>query len=123
MGGTSVSVKVNLKAAKARFDAKAQADATEALARQVESDMRPYVKRDTGLLEGSAALDSDFRGGHIKYSATSRGSEYAGYAYDDSNVAATDRNPKATSHWFEAAKKACGAKWKGTAAKRFGEGR
>ncbi len=119
MGGLSVSVKVDLGGVTSRFDARAQADATEALARQVEADSRPYVKHDTGLLEGSAALGSDFRGGHVTYSAASHGSQYAGYSYDDPHVAATDRNPKATAHWVEAAQRSCSQRWRATVAKRF----
>lgn len=84
---------------------------TEGLTRLVEFDTRPYVKRDTGQTEDSAAA-SDFASGVIVYSATdSRGRQYAGYAYEDPRVAETDKNPKATSKWFEAAASDRMAEW------------
>lgn len=84
---------------------------TEGLTRLVEFDTRPYVKRDTGQTERSAAA-SDFASGVIVYSATdSRGRQYAGYAYEDPNVSEKDNNPRATSRWFEAAASDRMAEW------------
>lgn len=75
------------------------------LTRLIEFDTKPYVKRDTGQTEDSAAA-SDFASGVIVYSATDkRGRQYAGYAYEDPAVAETDHNPKATDHWFDNAQK------------------
>ncbi len=71
------------------------------LTRRIAFDTKPYVKHDTGQTEESAD-SSDFSSGVIVYSATDkRGRQYAGYAYEDPAVAETDRNPKATDHWFE----------------------
>ena len=71
------------------------------LTRLIAFDTKPYVKHDTGQTEESAD-SSDFSSGVIVYSATDKkGRQYAGYAYEDPAVAETDRNPKATDHWFE----------------------
>jgi hypothetical protein len=76
----------------------------EGLAHLVQADTAPYVKRDSGQTMGSA-MQSDFSSGVITYSASdSKGRQYAGYAYTDPDVADTDKNPKATARWFEAAK-------------------
>lgn len=83
----------------------------EGLTRLVESDTRPYVKTDTGQTRASAEA-SDFASGTIVYSASdSRGRQYAGYAYDDPRVAETDKAPKATAKWFEAAQADRMADW------------
>lgn len=74
------------------------------LTRLVQSDTAPYVKRDTDQTMNSAE-HSDFSSGVIVYSASDKkGRQYAGYAYTDPDVADTDKNPKATARWFEAAK-------------------
>lgn len=71
------------------------------LTRLIAFDTKPYVKHDSGQTEDSAD-SSDFSSGVIVYSATDKkGRQYAGYAYEDPAVAETDRNPKATDHWFE----------------------
>lgn len=98
-----VTIESDLSAILSSFQGEEAKDALELLTRTVEADMRPYVKKDTGALEASAESNSRFREGVIVYTATRGYCEYAGYAYEDPNVASTDRNPKATSHWDEAA--------------------
>lgn len=103
MAGLRVRVDVDLAGILRSLDSAEAGAALELLTRTVEQDMRPYVKHDTGQLEDSASLNSDFAGGRIVYTAVdSRGTDYAGYAYEDPNVAATDPNPKATANWAEA---------------------
>lgn len=88
-------------------------DALESLTRQIEADMRPYVKHLTGALERSAEVASDFRGGRITYTATDRrGHEYASDAYNDPNVGRhAGQNPKATAEWGRKAEQDLGASW------------
>lgn len=84
----------------------------EALTRQVEWDMRPYVKHDTGQLEGSARRGGDFAHGRIEYSADRGHGEYAAYAYYDEAVGEHIRqNPRATARWAEKARADHGEKW------------
>lgn len=111
MAGAKVNVTVDLSKALGAMDSAAAGDALELLTLTIEEDMRPYVKHDTGQLEDSAALNSDFRGGRIVYTATRDGKEYAGYAYEDPNVAVTDPNPRATARWAEHAAEDRGAEW------------
>ena len=110
---SGIHTRVNVAGATAALEGIAARipDALETLTRKVEADMRPFVKHDTGALESSALLNSDFRGGTIRYTATRGHGEYAGYAYDDPNVAATDHNPKATAHWDEAARAERSEEW------------
>lgn len=88
-------------------------DVLEKLTMQVEADMRPYVKRDTGALERSAATNSDFRAGRITYSATDeRGREYASDAYNDPRVGSHEgQNPKAAPEWASRAETDLGGSW------------
>ena len=88
-------------------------DALEKLTMQVEGDLRPYVKHDTGALERSSATNSDFRAGRITYSATDdRGHEYAADAYWDSRVRRGPRqNPKASDQWDRKAEADLGDSW------------
>ncbi|WP_307739346.1 minor capsid protein [uncultured Parolsenella sp.] len=84
----------------------------EALTRQVEEDMRPYVKRDTGQLADSAREMSEFERGRITYSADRGHGEYAAYAYYDEAVGDHyGQNPRATARWAEKAKADCGEEW------------
>ena len=88
-------------------------DALERMAMQIEGDLRPYVKRDTGALERSAATNSDFRAGRITYSATDdRGHEYASDAYWDDRVRKGPRqNPRASGQWDRKAEADLGDSW------------
>lgn len=120
--GVGVSVKVDLKPALSRLSGNGKADALEALSREVEADIRPYVKRDTGTLEQSAELASDYRSGRIVWTAQD-GGEYAGYAYDDPNVGDhAGQNPRATARWIDAAKSVLMEDWKRMAARLFSGG-
>lgn len=95
-------------------------DCLERITREIEGDMRPYVKRDTGTLEGSAALNSDFRRGRIVWTAEGEGGEYAGYAFDDPAVGThAGQNPKATARWTEVAKKENSDRWRRLASRVF----
>lgn len=99
-GAVRVSVNVDLSGIAGRFSRDVLADVTEQLSRAIEADMRPYVKRDTGELEASPELASDFRAGEIAYTADQGDGEYAGYAYDDPNVGDHGHNnPQATHQW------------------------
>ena len=88
-------------------------DLLEKLTMQIEGDLRPYVKHDTGALERSSATNSDFRAGRITYSATDdRGREYASHAYYDERVRRGPRqNPKATDQWDRKAEADLGESW------------
>ena len=88
-------------------------DVLEKLTMQIEGDLRPYVKHDTGALERSAATNSDFRAGSITYSATDdRGHEYAADAYWDSRVRKGPRqNPRASGQWDRKAEADLGDSW------------
>lgn len=91
-------------------------DALERLARQVEGDLRPYVKRSNvghPHLVDSAATNSDFRAGRITYSATDdRGHEYASDAYWDPRVRDGEgQNPKASDQWDRKAEADLGDSW------------
>lgn len=98
-------------------------DALEKLTRQIEADMRPYVKKLTGTLERSAEVSSDFRGGRITYTASGSNGDYASYAYHDSHVGRhANQNPKATSEWSKAAERDLGSSWADYAAKLIAEG-
>lgn len=111
-----VSMTANLSGILKAFEGEQAKDALELLTRTVEADMRPYVKKDTGALEDSAVANSKFREGVIVYTANRGYGEYAGYAYEDPNVASTDRNPRATSRWDEAAAAARMDEWERTLA-------
>ena len=88
-------------------------DLLEKLTMQIEGDLRPYVKHDTGALERSSATNSDFRAGRITYSATDdRGREYASEAYWDPRVRKGPRqNPKGTDQWDREAEDDLGDSW------------
>lgn len=91
-------------------------DLLEKLARQVEGDLRPYVKRSNvghPHLVDSAATNSDFRAGRITYSATDdRGHEYASDAYWDPRVRdGAGQNPKASDQWDRKAEADLGDSW------------
>ena len=118
--GVSVSVKVDLSPITDRLQS---ADVLERVTREIEADIRPYVKRDTGAVEESAQLMSDYRSGRIVWSATDRGGDYAGYAYEDQNVGAhSGQNPKATARWAEVAKAEKAEEWARMAAEIIAEG-
>lgn len=120
--GIGVSVKVDLTPALSRLSGNGKADAIEALSREVEADIEPYVKRDTGTLAGSPEIASDYRAGRIVWTAQD-GGEYAGYAYDDPNVGDHEgQNPKATARWIEAAKRELMDSWTRLAASLFSGG-
>ena len=122
--GLNVGVKVDLKPALSRLRGTAKADAIEALSREIEADIQPYVKRDTGTLSESPRALSDYRAGKVVWSATDGGDDYAGYAYEDPNVGAhAGQNPKATARWIEAAKADLMDSWTKFAASLFGGGR
>ena len=119
-GGFRLDVSVDLSPALARLEGPGAADALEALTREIEADIRPYVKRDTGTLEQSAELASDFRAGRVEWTAVDEHGEYASYAYYDKNVGAHEgQNPKATSHWIEAAKAVLMGSWTRRAGELF----
>lgn len=103
MPGVQVRITTDLGGMLAALDSAEAGAALELLTLTVEEDMRPYVKKDTGKLEGSAQKSSDFARGRIVYTAEdARGREYAGYAYDDPNVGKHDgQNRKAAAQWAE----------------------
>lgn len=101
--GMSIKVECDFSDINKRLGDTRVKDALELITRTIEADMRPYVKRDTGTLEDSAQVASNFRAGEIVYTATQGNGEYASFAYEDPHVAATDTNPHATAHWDEAA--------------------
>lgn len=122
--GIEVSVKVDLKPALSRLRGSKKADALESLTREIEADIRPYVKRDTGTLEESAQHMSDFRAGKIVWSAEDGYGEYAGYAYDDQRVGQhSGQNPQAAPQWASVAKNDLMDSWTRLAAKLFGGGK
>lgn len=122
--GMKVAVRVDLGPALSRLTGRGKADAVEALTREVEADIQPYVKRDTGTLSESPRALSDYRAGRVVWSATEGGKEYAGYAYDDPSVGDHEgQNPRATDHWVEAAKADLMDGWERLAARLFGGGR
>lgn len=123
--GLKVTVRsVDLKPALSRLRGTAKADAIEALSREIEADIQPYVKRDTGTLMDSPRAASDYRAGRIVWTAQKDGKEYAGHAYDDPNVGRHEgQNPLATWHWIDVAKNDLLASWVKLAARLFGGGR
>ena len=119
----SIKVTADLAPLLSPLTGRGREDAMERLAREVEADVRPYVKRDTGSLEDSAATYSDFRSGRIVWSAQGPGGEYAGHAYETEGVGRhTGQNPKATARWAEAAKRELLESWRRLASEAFSGG-
>lgn len=108
-----MSVRVDVSDLESLESGQLHGDVLERLTMQIEGDLRPYVKHDTGALERSSATNSDFRAGRITYSASDdRGREYAADAYFDERVRRGPRqNPKASDQWDRKAEADLGDSW------------
>ena len=76
------------------------------LAEVIKNDCNEYCKEERGTLKASADLNSDLKHGLIVWATP-----YAARQYYMIPTASTDKNPKATWRWCEAAKAACKDRW------------
>lgn len=93
-----LTVTKDLSRLDARFAAGKLKQAQTRLAMQVGADSNKFCKVDTGATQASMQAGSNFEGGEVSWTTP-----YAVYAYYQPS-ALHQRNPNATSRWFETAK-------------------
>ena len=94
---------------RARIEAKIEGVWKERLPLLVEEimyDCNEYCKRDNGILIASSLIHSKPEQGLIIWKT-----DYAKRQYWEIKTAYTEKNPKATWRWCEAAKIACKERW------------
>lgn len=101
MSKAGCTIKVDLSGLKRRFGADQLRAKQEEFAKRVAFEMRDYVPLDEGTLRDSEPLASDYAGGEIEWSTP-----YAQHVYDlpQSSIRKA-KNPRASSHWADVAKK------------------
>ena len=100
MSGARCEIRVDLSGIEKRFSEAALREKQEAFAERVAFEMRDYVPVDSGALQGSEPLASDYGSGTIEWNTP-----YAKYVVEmpESSIKKT-KNPKARANWPEAAK-------------------
>lgn len=100
MSGSRCEVKVDLSGIEARLGEAALQAKQEAFAQRVAFEMRDYVPVETGTLQGSEGVSSDYAAGDIAWNTP-----YARYVLDmpESSIRKAV-NPNARANWPQAAK-------------------
>ena len=80
------------------------------------ADMRPFVKMDSGMLDRSAEVASEFNKGKIIWDTP-----YANRQHESDNVKTLTYHPQATGHWTEKAEQQCASDWQKQAQNLFAE--
>lgn len=95
-----VEVKVDLSGIEARLGDAAMREKQAAFAARVAFETRDYVPYESGTLQGSEPLSSDYEAGTVEWNTP-----YAGYvvAMPESSIKKT-HNPNARANWPQAAK-------------------
>lgn len=101
----NVIVNVDLSGIESKYSKSKMAAVTKALTQQVLSDSNVYCKVDTYQTRDTATANADAGEGVIRWITP-----YAKEAYYDEHVR-KEKNPRARSHWFEAAKSAHVGDW------------
>lgn len=97
---SGVDVRVDLSGLEARLGEAAMREKQAAFASRVAFETRDYVPVETGTLQGSEPVSSDYEAGTVEWNTP-----YAGYveAMPESSIRKTV-NPSARAHWPQAAK-------------------
>lgn len=117
MSMASSTVRIDLSGIRRRFSAEQMRAKQEEFARRVAFEMRDYVPVDEGTLRDSEPMASDYAGGEIEWSTP-----YAQRVYDlpQSSIRKA-KNPRASSHWADVAKKDRMQAWREYASKLMEE--